>query len=67
MYDPLFDIAATGRVEIGMTTLKGSEDFEELVELSAPGKLCSYNVAINARANSRVHFFTFCIIASAIL
>ena len=28
----LYDIAATGREEIGMTTLKGSEDFEELVE-----------------------------------
>ena len=35
----LYDIAATGRVEIGMTTLRGSEDFEKLVELSAPGKL----------------------------
>ena len=35
----LYDIAATGRVEIGMTTLKGSEDFENLIELSAPGKL----------------------------
>ena len=35
----LYDIAATGRVELGMTTLRGSEDFEELVELSAPGKL----------------------------
>ena len=34
----LYDIAATGRVEIGMTTLKGSEDFEELVRLAAPGK-----------------------------
>ena len=34
----LYDIAATGRVELGMTTLRGSEDFEELVELSAPGK-----------------------------
>ena len=42
----LYDIAATGRVELGMTTLTGSEDFEELVELSAPGKLSFFHECI---------------------
>ena len=34
----LYDIAATGRLEIGMATLRGSEQFDQLVELSAPGE-----------------------------
>ena len=33
----LFDIAATGKVELGMSTLQGSQDFERIVELSAQG------------------------------
>ena len=31
-----FDIAATGRVEIGETTYQGGQDFEQLVNLSKP-------------------------------
>ena len=30
----LYDIAATGRAEIGMSTLQGGQEFEELIELS---------------------------------
>ena len=33
----LYDIAATGRVELGMTTLRGNQEFEEIAELSAAG------------------------------
>ena len=35
----LYDIAATGRAEIGMTTLRGSDGFDHIVELSAPGTI----------------------------
>ena len=31
-----FDIAATGRVEIGETTYQGGQDFQQLVNLSKP-------------------------------
>ena len=33
----LYDIAATGRVELGMTTLRRNQEFEEIAELSAAG------------------------------
>ena len=33
----LFDVAATGRVDIGHSTLEGSINFELLVNLSKPG------------------------------
>ena len=33
----LFDIAATGRVDIGLSTLQGSQDFQQIVEISLPG------------------------------
>ena len=33
----LFDVAATGRMDIGLSTLNGSQNFEELVNLSYPG------------------------------
>ena len=33
----LFDIAATGRVDIGLSTLQGSQEFEQIVQLSLPG------------------------------
>ena len=33
----LFDIATTGRMDIGLSTLNGSQNFDELVELSYPG------------------------------
>ena len=32
-----FDIAATGRVEIGEATLQAAQEFEELLNLSKPG------------------------------
>ena len=34
----LFDIAATGRVEIGETTFTGGQDFERLINLSKQSK-----------------------------
>ena len=34
-----FDIAATGRIEIGEATHMGSQDFERLVNLFKPSKL----------------------------
>ena len=33
----LFDVAATGRMDIGLSTLNGSQNFDELVKLSYPG------------------------------
>ena len=51
----LYDIAATGRVELGMTTLRGSEDFEELVELSAPGKLSLFQLVF------LINYYVFCV------
>lgn len=33
----LFDVATTGRMDIGLSTLNGSQDFDELVKLSYPG------------------------------
>ena len=33
----LFDIAATGKVALGRSTLQASQEFERIVELSAPG------------------------------
>ena len=35
----LFDIAATRRVEIGMATMQGGEDFDRIVEMSVPSEL----------------------------
>ena len=33
----LYDVATTGRMDIGLSTLDGSQNFDELVELSYPG------------------------------
>ena len=33
----LYDIAATGRMDIGLSTLDGSMGFEEILRLSYPG------------------------------
>lgn len=33
----LFDVAATGSTEIGLTTLQGSIEFDMIVSISAPG------------------------------
>ena len=33
----LFDIAATGRIEVGLSTLEGSQNYEMIVNLSRPG------------------------------
>ena len=33
----LFDIAATGSIDIGLSTLDGSQNFETIMELSLPG------------------------------
>ena len=34
----LYDIAATGSMEIGLSTLDGSNQYDEIVQLSYPGK-----------------------------
>ena len=34
----LFDIAATGRIDIGMSTQIGGQALEEIIEISAPSK-----------------------------
>ena len=39
----LFDIAATGRIDIGMATLQGGINFNILVELSKPGQLYTHH------------------------
>ena len=33
----LYDIAATGSMEIGLSTLDGSNQYDEIVQLSYPG------------------------------
>ena len=33
-----FDIATTGRIEIGEATYRGGQELEQLVNLSKPGK-----------------------------
>ena len=33
----LYDVATTGRMDIGLSTLNGSQSFDELVKLSYPG------------------------------
>ena len=40
-----FDIAATGRVEIGEATYQGGQDFEQLVNLSKPSNELVLNIA----------------------
>ena len=47
-----FDIAATGRVEIGETTYQGGQDFEQLVNLSKP----SNNLYNQASLNISLYF-----------
>ena len=34
----LFDIAATGRMEVGLSTLAASQELEEIIEVSRPGR-----------------------------
>ena len=34
----LFDIAATGNMDIGLSTLDGSLNYETIVEMADPGK-----------------------------
>ena len=34
----LYDIATTGRMDIGLSTLDGSRNFDEIVQLSYPSK-----------------------------
>ena len=35
----LFDVAATGSTDIGLTTLQGNFEFETIVNISQPGEL----------------------------
>ena len=41
-----FDIAATGRTEIGEATYNGGRDFEQLVNMSKPSKIIYTEVPI---------------------
>ncbi len=34
----LFDIAATGRTDVGLGTLNGGLEFDQILQLSAPGE-----------------------------
>lgn len=34
----LFDVAATKRLEVGMATMQGGEDFDRIVEMSIPSE-----------------------------
>ena len=36
----LFDIAATGRTDIGLSTLVGSDEYDEILSLRIPSKAC---------------------------
>ena len=38
----VFDIAATEREEVGMSTMQGNLDLEVITELSQPGQVCVY-------------------------
>ena len=44
----LFDIAATKKVEIGMATMKGGENFDMIVEMSVPSKCVSVVLTVMA-------------------
>ena len=39
----LFDVATTGSVDIGLSTLTGSQDLQEIMELSVSGKCYSFS------------------------
>ena len=39
----LFDIAATGNIDVGMSTLQGSEDYETILQNSVPGTTMDHN------------------------
>ena len=40
----LFDIAATGRMEVGLSTLAASQELEEIIEVSQPGRFNEQDV-----------------------
>ena len=42
----LFDIAATGRMEVGLSTLAASQELEEIIEVSRPGKFNTQKVTL---------------------
>ena len=54
----LFDVATTGRMDIGLSTLNGSRDFEELVNLSYPGNEILINVQYSSIITSFIHMWT---------
>ena len=49
----LYDIATTGRIEIGLSTLDGSRNFDKIVNLSYPSK----PVAIDSKINGCMHTY----------
>ena len=51
----LFDIAATGRTDIGLSTLVGSQTFDDIVALSTASKyFCTINCKMCASARVQV-------------
>ena len=54
----LFDIAATGRMEVGLSTLAASQELEEIIEVSRPGK---FNVQEVTLLKSMVRISCSCV------
>ena len=54
----LFDIAATGRMEVGLSTLVASQELEEIIEVSRPGK---FNVQEVTLLKSMVRISCSCV------
>ena len=51
----LYDIAATGRVEIGLSTLQGSQEFESILELSIPGIHLPVGIHLAMHSNTKLN------------
>ena len=42
----LFDVAATGRMDIGLSTLSGSQNVELVIQLSLPSEYMTFNAGL---------------------
>ena len=54
----LYDIATTGRIEIGLSTLDGSRNFDKIVNLSYPSKLVAIDSKITIDVYIRIYVYT---------
>lgn len=50
----LFDIAATGRMEVGLSTLSASQELEDIIEVSQPGRTKPHLNCIDVQVSARL-------------